>query len=69
MGDIYKNIEEYNSIKKREILIAFYDIVTDMISNEKLNPLATELFIIGRMLNIYLVFIKKFYFAVSKILN
>ena len=35
MDDIYKNIEEYNQIKKRKILIAFDDTIADMLSNKK----------------------------------
>ena len=31
----FKNIEEYNSNKKHEILIAFYDKVADMLNNKK----------------------------------
>ena len=57
MEDIYKNIEEYNPNKKPKILIVFDDIISDMLSNKKLNPIVTELFIRGRKLNIYLVFI------------
>ena len=52
MQDVYKNIEEYNPIKKRKVLIVFYDMITDMINNNKLNPVVTELFIRGRKLNI-----------------
>ena len=33
MDDIYKNIEECNSNKKRKILILFDDKITDMLSN------------------------------------
>ena len=43
MDDIYKNIEEYNQNKKRKILIVFDDMIADMLSNEKLNPIVTEL--------------------------
>ena len=57
MEDIYKNIEEYNPNKKPKILIVFDDIISDMLSNKKLNPIVTELFIRGRKLNISLVFI------------
>ena len=45
MDDNYKNIEEYNSSKKRKILVVFDDMVADMLSNKKLNPIVTELFI------------------------
>ena len=48
MDDIYKNIEEYNPNKKRKILIVFDDMIADMLSNKKLNPIVTELFIRGR---------------------
>ena len=66
MDDICKNIEEYNPNKKRKILIVFDDMTADTLTNEKLNPIVTELFIRGRKLNIYLVFITKSYFAVLK---
>ena len=66
MDDIYKNIEEYNPNKKQKILIAFDDIISDMFCNKKLNPIVTELFIRGRKLNISLVLITLYYFAVPK---
>ena len=37
MNDIYKNIEEYNPDKKRETLIVFYDMITDILNNKTLN--------------------------------
>ena len=37
-----------------------------MLSNKKLNPIVTELFIRGRKLNISFVFILQSYFAVPK---
>ena len=64
-----KKIEEYNPNKKRRKLIIFDDMIADMISNKKLNPVVTESFIRDRKLNIYLVFIKKSYFAVPKKLD
>ena len=33
--DNYKNAEEYNPNKKREILIVFNDMIADMLSNKK----------------------------------
>ena len=42
MNDIYKNIEEYNSNKKRKILIFFDDMIADRLSNKKLNPVVTK---------------------------
>ena len=41
-------------------------MISDMLSNKKLNPIVTELFIRGRKLNISLVFITQSYFAVPK---
>ena len=66
MDDIYKNIEEYNPNKKPKILIVFDDMIAYMLSNKKLNPIKTELFIRGRKLNISLVFITRSDFAVPK---
>ena len=66
MQDVYKNIEDYNPIKKRKILIVFDDMIADMINNNKLNPIVTELFIIGRKLNISIVFITQSYLKVPK---
>ena len=66
MDDIYKNIEEYNPNKKRKILTIFDDMITDSLSNKKLNPVVTELFIRGRELNIPLFFIMQCYFVVPK---
>ena len=57
MQDVYKNIEEYNRIKKWKVLIVFDDMIADMINNNKLNPIVTELFIRGRKLTICIVFI------------
>ena len=64
-----KNIEKYNPNKKRKILIVFDDMVCDMLSNKKVNLIVTELFIRGRKINIFLVFITQSNFVVSKILD
>ena len=64
MNDIYKDIEEYNPNKKRKILIIFDDMIADMHSNKKLNPILIELFIRGRKLNISLACITQSHFAV-----
>ena len=66
MDDIYNNIEEYNTNKKRKILIVFDDMITDMLSNKKLNPILTNISIRGIKLNISIVFITQSYFAVPK---
>ena len=49
MQHVYKS-------KKPKILIVF-DMIVDMINNKQLNSIVTELFIRGRKLNIFLVFI------------
>ena len=56
MGDIYKNIEEYNLNKPRKILIAFDDIIADTLSNKKFNSIVPKLFIRGIKLEISLVY-------------
>ena len=62
MQDVYKNIEDYNPGKECKILIVF----DDMINNKKLNSIATELFVRGRKLNIFIVFITQSYFKVPR---
>ena len=66
MDDIYKNIEEYISNINRKILIVFDDMIADMLSNIKLNPIVTKLFIRGRKLTISLIFIRQSYFALPE---
>ena len=66
MHDVYINIDEYNPDKESKILIAFDDMIADMIHNKKLNSIVTELFIRCRKLNISLVFITESYFKVPK---
>ena len=64
MDGVYKNTEEYYSNKQRKILIAFYDMITDMLNNKIPTLVVTEVFIRGRKLNIFLVFITQSYIAV-----
>ena len=64
--DIYKNNEEYNPNKYQKILILSDDMIADMLSNKKLSPTVTALFIRGRKLNISLYFITKSYFSILK---
>ena len=64
--DVYNPIENYNPNKKRKVLIVFDDMIADTINNKKLNSIVTELFIRGRKLNIYIVFIIQSYFKVPK---
>ena len=38
-------------------MIVFHDMADDMLSNKKLNPIVTQLFIRERKLNIYVLFV------------
>ena len=66
MNDIYKKLQEYNPNEKRKILIVFGDTIADMLSNKKVNPIVTDLFVRGRKLKIYFVFMTESYFALPK---
>ena len=57
MNDTYKNIEEYNQKRKPKILIIFDDMIANILSKNKFNPIVTELFIRCRTLNPSFVFI------------
>ena len=60
MDDVYKNIGNYNPSRKRKMLIAFDDMVADVISNKKFQAIIKELFNRGRKLNVsVLVFCSK----------
>ena len=52
--------------QSENVFIVFVDMVADMISNKKFNPIVTELFIRGKKLNISSVFITQAYFQVPK---
>ena len=62
IDNVYENLEDYNPIKKRRLLIVFDDMIADMESNKKLSHIFVELFLIGRKLNISLVFISQSFF-------
>ena len=47
-------------------MIVFNDMIADMSSNKKLNPVVTELFKQGRKIKISLFFIKQSYFTIPK---
>ena len=64
--DLYKSIAEYNPGRKCNVLIVLDDMIADMIINEKLNQIVTELFIRKIKLNIITVFITQSYFQVPK---
>ena len=66
MDDVYENIHDYNSSRKRKILIVFYDMIGDNMTNKRFQSILKELFIRCRKLNISLVFITRSYFSVPK---
>ena len=53
IDDVYETLEDYNPIKKRKVLILFYDMIADMDTNKKLSPIVSELFLI--LFNIALI--------------
>ena len=57
-----KILKKNNPGRERKILIVFDDMIADMLSNKKLNPIVNALFIRGSKLIIPLVFIKQSYF-------
>ena len=57
-----KILKKNNPGRERKILIVFDDMIADMLSNKKLNPIVNALFIRGSKLIISLVFIKQSYF-------
>ena len=56
--DIYKNINKYNPVKKRKVLIVFDDMIADLIiKKKKKKSIITKLFIRDRKLNIIFLFL------------
>ena len=66
LNDVYNNLNYYNSDKNRKILIAFDDLITDIMTNKKLQVTINELFIRYRKLNVSFVFITQSYFPFPK---
>ena len=60
MDYIYESIEKYNANTKHKISIFFDDMIADMLSNKKLNPVVTELFIKGKKTNHF----SRFYYTI-----
>ena len=69
MDGIYENIEEYNSNKRRKILVAFNDIIADILSNKQIDQVIIELFIRGRKLNISLALLHNIILLYQTILD
>ena len=45
MDDICNNIDDYNSKRKRKVLIVFDDMIADIMTNKKFQAIIKELFI------------------------
>ena len=58
-------IKILENIKKHKVLV-FDDMIADMINNKNLNPIVTELLIIGEKLITSIVFITHSHFKVPK---
>ena len=69
MDDVFENINDYNSSRKRKILIIFDDMIADIMTNKRFQAIIKELFIRCRKLNISLVFITQSYFLFQKMLD
>ena len=66
MDNVYNNIDDYNPKRKRKILIAFDDMISDIMTNKKFKAIIKEPFIRCKKLDISLVFITQSYFKVPK---
>ena len=66
MDDVFENIDDYNSSRKRKILIVFDDMIEDIRTNKKFQTITKELFIRRGKLNNLLVFITQSYLSVPK---
>ena len=66
MDDVYENIHDYNSSRKKKNLIVFYAMIAGIMTNKKFQAIIKELFIICRKLNTSLAFITQSYFCVPK---
>ena len=69
MDDVYNNIADYNSKRKRNILIVFDNMIADIMTNKKFQAIIKELFIRCRKLSISVVFITQCYFSVPKVVR
>ena len=65
IDEVYDNINDYNSNRRRKISIVF-DMIADIMTNKKFEAMIKDLFIRCGKLNISLVFITQSYFSVLK---
>ena len=66
MDDVYNNTDDYNTKRKREVLIVFDDMIADVMTNKKFQAIIKELFIRCRKLNISICLLIQSYFSVPK---
>ena len=66
MDDVYNNIDDYNSKRKRKVLIVFDDMIAGIMTNKRFQAIIKELFIRCRKLIVSLCFITQSYFSVPK---
>ena len=45
MDDVYQNLGDYNQTNTRRVLTVFDNMIADIESNKKVNPIVTELFL------------------------
>ena len=66
MDNVYENIHDCNPSRRSKILIAFDDMIADIMTSKKFSAIIKELFIRCRKLNISLAFIMQSFFPVPK---
>ena len=66
MNGVYDNTNDYNSNRRKKILIVFDDLIADIMTNKTFQAIIRDLFIRCRKLNISLAFITQSYFSVTK---
>ena len=66
MDDVYENINDYNPSRKRKKLIAFDDMIVDIMTNRRFQAIIKESFIRCRKSYISPLFITQSYFSVPK---
>ena len=63
MDDVYNNIDDYNSKRKRKILIVFDNMIADIVTNKRFQAIIKEIFIRCRKLNISCIHHTVFFFC------
>ena len=66
MYDVYNNIYNYNTRRKKKNLIVFDDMIADLMTNKRFQAVIKKLFTRCRKSNISLVFMTQSYFSVPK---